>query len=354
MNKKLSKKNIIITISILVAFLVIIFTIKAIYIVDNPKWFDIDFDKKGSIISSYAALVGSLLTFLSILFVIYTIIQQKDLHEKNLKHKEKEELEKLYDNILFCQNYLDKLIDIVDKTGGYLKEFYEKEKEHPLKSNLLYFTIYMELNPFLELNSVEIFKSFQVFYEKETNVKHYNTLYSKFHFYSIAIKELKGKYDNYIIDKVNIKRKLVRDINSNIDEIVYLKEEFEKRNLESDPWYVLFEEFIEKYYQSINNEEEIDLKFLKDENLKDFIKKTIELKKITKVYTAKSTNVIILKFSTIRKEIYSLEFDSLNYAKQLEGNYKNYYSKDSEFLKELYQLRDDLKKTIPIDEILKK
>ena len=62
-------KNIIIGFSIILLILLIIFTVDIIN--DEPEWawFDIDFDN--SKVSNYGTLIGGLLSFLAILFVIF-------------------------------------------------------------------------------------------------------------------------------------------------------------------------------------------------------------------------------------------------------------------------------------------
>ena len=80
-------KNIIIGFSIILLILLIIFTVDIIN--DEPEWawFDIDFDN--SKVSNYGTLIGGLLSFLAILFVIFGLAEQREQvnDEKNEKAK---------------------------------------------------------------------------------------------------------------------------------------------------------------------------------------------------------------------------------------------------------------------------
>ena len=97
------------TISIIILIIIGVITLKVIFQTENPTLFDIDFDKKDHIVSSYGSLIGVLLTFLSIVFVIYTIIQQKQQYENDKLQEKKKEKNALFDRLKLVGNLLNEI-----------------------------------------------------------------------------------------------------------------------------------------------------------------------------------------------------------------------------------------------------
>ena len=78
MNKsKFLKLFLIALISIVFLFLVLI-TINLANETEKWKFLGLDFNNKNEIISSYGSLIGGILSFLSILFVLVSLIQQQE------------------------------------------------------------------------------------------------------------------------------------------------------------------------------------------------------------------------------------------------------------------------------------
>ena len=103
MINRIKKYKVLITIiSIVTAIILVVLTIDAIYEIDNWKWFNIDFDKRDHIVSAYGALIGGVLAFLSILFVIYQVLEQR---EQILQEKINSKIEYEKKTVLLCLFY---------------------------------------------------------------------------------------------------------------------------------------------------------------------------------------------------------------------------------------------------------
>lgn len=124
--KKIRDISIVIISILLIGFLIAL-TLKVIYIVPNPKFLDIDFVTNSNVIQSYAALIGSILTFLSIIYVVYTIVQQRELFEKERKVELENKESDLLDRITLIDTLVADLIEHILKSGVEIKNFYETE-----------------------------------------------------------------------------------------------------------------------------------------------------------------------------------------------------------------------------------
>ena len=99
MNKLRLYKKILIGITLVVFLLILIFTIDVIRETPNRSFLDIDFQNKNNIVSAYGTLIGGILAFLSILFVLFGLLEQRleILNEK--AEKEEENRQELTDQL---------------------------------------------------------------------------------------------------------------------------------------------------------------------------------------------------------------------------------------------------------------
>ena len=73
---KLYKKFLIVATALILLFLIYL-TADVIGETKNWKYFDIDFENKNNIVSGYGTLIGGILSFLSILFVLFGLLEQR-------------------------------------------------------------------------------------------------------------------------------------------------------------------------------------------------------------------------------------------------------------------------------------
>lgn len=274
-NKKLNTTFVIVSIAILL-FIAII-TFKLVFKTENPNLFDIDFDKKEHIVSSYGTLIGSLLTFLSIVFVIYTIIQQKDQYNNDKFLETQKEKSALFDRLKLIHNLLNEISKHITETGTEMEAFFKKEKEKPLGSNLMSFYTNRNYYRLLELDYQSIFSAFQEFSNDEDKTKSFNNLYKKVDFYSESIIEQKEKYQYHIKDKFERKQKIAYELNYVMDDASKMIEEYkvelsENNGYEENLWYNILNGLIAFYYARIPENDEADFEGIEKEVLFVFLK----------------------------------------------------------------------------------
>ncbi|TXD53638.1 MULTISPECIES: hypothetical protein [unclassified Polaribacter] len=88
------KKNKVISTILVACFfilcLLVFITVQAIVETENWKFFDIDFINKENIISGYSALLGAILSSISIILLVYTIYLQSAESKKQKKRFKKQ------------------------------------------------------------------------------------------------------------------------------------------------------------------------------------------------------------------------------------------------------------------------
>lgn len=340
--KKLRDISIVI-ISILFVCLLIALTIKVIYIEPNPKLFDIDFVTNSDVIQGYAALIGSILTFLSIIYLVYTIIQQRELFEKERKVEQENKESDLLDRITLIDTLLSDLIEHILKSGVEIKIFYETELKFPLRGNLLLFYVNNNFVRIIEMDSLNIFKACQLYYTVPKSVENFTELLKLVDFYSESQKELKIKFDSYIDDKTSILKELAIDINLIMDKVVRHLELYGidyPENFESKEWYKLLNDLIKVYYENLPPNEESDLEVINNDVLTPFLTHSNQIR-LAIGYEYEIQEIVIF-IAGIRKRLYSLKMDSNHFARHLQERHKKFYSEGGDYFDRLPKLKESL------------
>lgn len=333
----------IIIISILLIVFLITLTLKVIYIVPNPKFLDIDFLNNDNIIQSYAALIGAILTFLSIVYLIYTIIQQRELFEKECKIEKDKEESDLADRITLINTLLSDLTEHIIKSGVEIKTFYENELNSPFKGNLLLFYVNNNFTRIIEMDSLNIFKACQLYYSGSKSVENFTELLKLVDFYSESQKELKIKFDLYINDKTIILKELATDINSIMDKVVKHLELYRvnyPENFQTKLWYNLLNDLIKVYYENLTPNQETDLDVINSEVLAPFLAHANRVRE--SIGFEFEIQEIVIFISTIRKRLYSLRMDSNHFAIHLQQRHSKFYSNGGDYFDGLINLKEAL------------
>ena len=196
MNKIKFYKRILIGITIFIVILILIFTIDVISETDSWSFLNIDFEKKNNIVSAYGTLIGGILAFLSILFVLFGLLEQRQqiLNEKYLK--EQEENQELRDKLKLLSSYFKSTKDTIISQGNTLKDYYTKEQESPSEMNTMYFTANKNFTRIIDMDPLSIYKAIRTnFSNDEKWEKTFLNIYSIFDFYADGLKELQAKYE---------------------------------------------------------------------------------------------------------------------------------------------------------------
>lgn len=344
--KKLRDISIFILSILLIGFLITL-TWNVIYTVPNPKLLDIDFVTKSNVIQGYAALIGSILTFMSIIYVVYTIVQQRELFEKERKIEREKEESGLLDRITLIDTLLSDLIEHILKSGVEIKKFYEIELESPLRGNLLLFYVNNNFTRIIEMDSINIFKACQLYYEGPKSVENFTELLKLVDFYSESQKELKIKFDSYINDKTIILKELVTDINLIFDKVVKHLELYRvdhPENFQSKDWYKLLDDLIKVYSENLTPNEETNLDVINDEVFTPFLEFANQIR--LSIGFEYEILEIVISIIGIRKRIHSLRMDSNNFAMHLQQRHAKYYTVEGDYFDRLPKLKQSLKLSI--------
>lgn len=340
-----ARSNIFWALSIIVLIVIGVITVKVIYQTKNPSLFDIDFDNKDHIISSYGILVGVLLTFLSIVFVIYNIIQQKEQYDNDKLEQNEKENNSLFDRLKLVVNLLDEICGHIAETGEEMKTFYNAEKSSPLKNNQMYFYTSKNYYRLLELDYHSIFAAFQEFDTEIDKTKSFNDLYRKVDFYSESIVETKERYQYHIKDKYQRKVKIANELNSVMDNATRMTEEYKSDLAENDrytqnKWYELLNGLLAFYYERIPKDDEADYEQIDKEVLLLFLEEALKLRK--SIGFEKDTQDLVLNISGIRKQLFALKIESSDFGGEIQRLFNNYYSTENVTFKELCKLKNDI------------
>ena len=339
------KSNLLKILVILSIFLIILFTYNVLIITDNPVLFSIDYENKSQIINSFASLVGVILTFISILFVLENIIQQKKQYDNDKEIEVQKINNDLFSRLLFLKNCLKQTSSLVINTGKQLEVFYKLEKSQPLKSNNLEFFPNNSNYQLLQLDYLSNYKAFQV-YIKDNPEQHFNSLYSVLDYYNQAIPSIKQKYENYekekLLKKTEIANKIEEAINISAN-LVY--------DLNNDvPLYdriiEILNNLIGGYYEILhdNDGDETDFIELSESIFKPFIEETLTLFKEGTI--PEQLQVILNSFSIIRKHIYKVKIEAEYMSSVIEDQYLNYFKTNSKSCKAIDEIILILSKTI--------
>ena len=132
--------------------LIVFLTFQAIYETDNWKLFDVDFNTRDHIISAYGSLIGGILAFLSILFVLYQVYEQREqiiIERQDIANDKQQDLK---DRLLLLSNYLKTLENDIVKHGERMEVFYKSEKDKPSAMNTMYFNTNKNFERVIEMD----------------------------------------------------------------------------------------------------------------------------------------------------------------------------------------------------------
>jgi len=358
-------------------FLVLIYFVTSEAVLETQNWkaFDLDYTGKEGVISSYGTLLAALLSSLSIIILAYTIlfqrkeaveqakryeddtITQRNRFKKQFKLQKKQfkaEREREERNVKLDLFYKLQLVDVfletnishIEETGIELKKFFEMEKLHPLKMNMLYFLVNKEIAKLIEMDSLSIFKAFKLFFKDDNWTKKFNQLFNIVGFYYDALEELRVKHDYHKKDKFNRKIKIADDLKMIMDFGVKIVDRYRKVYGETYltyPFSNLINNFIPAYYSILDedaeNKRETDLDDLSQNLLKLFLTEAMNIRREIG-FDELGTEDLVSMISSLRKDIYKLKFDCEYFANDCEIRYNLYFNVENKHFKELKELKE--------------
>ncbi|GEM_PF-4907249 len=337
-------KNIIIGFSIILLILLIIFTVDIIN--DEPEWawFDIDFDN--SKVSNYGTLLGGLLSFLAILFVIFGLAEQREQINDEKNQKDKEIINEYASRLKLMNSLLHNILEEIKLQGERMEKFFKIEKEKPTQSNLTHFSANKSFNRILEMDSLINYKSIRHYFKNDDGwEKMFINLYNYVDFYSASLEEHREKYQNHIIDKVERQKEisdLCRDfLNTGARLLEKYRREFGNEMYLNKNWANAYNDFVPAYYHYVNecieNKEQTNFRFLSDNFFLKFIEIAMQIRAEEGFDNFGSEDLVDIA-STIRKKIFEIEMYSLQYAENVEYYYDEYFNFECEYYKNFKQI----------------
>jgi hypothetical protein len=351
-----------------VSILVLIFAFLSPLIFTSPSSSErFDFSKTGEIgdtiggiINPFIALIGVLLTFLAFYMQIKANQIQISQFKKGLQ---KEKAEKIIDEKKDCLNKLNLLkVDLgtikndISLKASNIKEYYEKEKNNPFKTNFLFRTPSKKYARVLEIDRLSIFKGFNIFLSHRENwIKNFSNLYNVLDFLPEFFDDIYSKYESHSKDLSN-KKMIIRDelieLMNKLSQIInlYLTET-------NSPDYLTFpasnlaNETIARYYNIINENfdqegnpiSETDFDRINEEVLLYFSTQALNLRKL-EGYDSR-LNPIIEFCGNLRKQLSLIKQLSQQFTQSVETEHNNLMT-DQEEKKSYFTIIDEIHKVL--------
>lgn len=343
-------KILIIFITVLVLCILSMITHNVISDTGDWKSFSIDFRNREDEISAYGSILGGVLAFLSILFVLYGLIEQRQQISEERNIKKDEESSDLLDRLSLLGSFLISTIDEIKEQGNRMKIFYEAEKAEPSKMHIMYFNTNKNFGRLVDMDSLSIYKSFQLYLKHNSQwEKTFLNTYNLIDFYSEALKELRVKYDNHINDKVREQKQIGYDFHRLLNLMTRLLDTYLVNTGSAEylnfPWSNLVNDFIPMYYGYLQQCGEVgdvpDFRYLSDEILEPFLKNAMDIRRNYgyDVFSIKEVGEIIELASYARKKINEVEIYSLQYASDIEKQYNENFNNENCNLKLMLEIR---------------
>lgn len=329
--------------------LIVFLTIEAIYATDNWLWFKVDFNSRDHIIAAYGTLIGGVLAFLSILFVLYQVYEQREQIINEKQEVENDKKQDLKDRLLLLTNYLLTLKNDILKHGERMEVFYKEEKEKPASMNTIYFNTNKNFERVIEMDILSNFKAFQLYFGNDGNdwQKQFVNLYEIADFYNEAFKDLKKKYEFHINDKVKTMKLIAQDMQELLNRIAKLVDDYRVSFGPEDylkfSWSHLANEYTPAHYaylQEVQDKGDVpDFRHISDNLLLPFLKTAMDIRR-DEGYDQLGSRDIVEIASNIRKKVWEVEVYSLQYAGDIEKQFNNYFSPENENINELNRVKE--------------
>lgn len=339
-------RNILITLTISV-FIVIIWVSLDLINETNPREVRIDFTSKSEIISAYGTLIGGILSFLSILFVILTLLEQRQQTLRAEEIVDKDNRQELFDKLKLLNSFLRSMIDGINAQGKILKEYYIAEQSHPSKMNKMYFLANRNFARAVEMDSLSIYKGIRLYLKNEDKnwEKTFLNLFTLIDFYKEGLEDLRAKYISQINFKVEEQRKIGYSFLKLMNMCANLVDDYKianPKNYITFPWVKLINEFTVEYYGYLQDcedkSETIDFRKISNEILIEFLKISMEFRRDIGYDTYGSRNIVSF-VADLRKQINEIEVHCKYYSKDIEEQYNSYFSPENESIKNLEEIK---------------
>jgi hypothetical protein len=327
---------------------------------DNWQFLNFDFTKRNNIISAYGGLLGAILSFITILFVILDLIYQRRQKTIEIEEKEDIRIQELKDSLSLVQVFIDRLHKNNIDQSKIARDYVQKEKTEPTEMNRMSFYPNTYPKLILEIDRKNIFKALQEF----KPVDWQNTFIDIIKipdFYDKSSEELSGKHQIHLNKKYKHSSEIGQKLDVLIDKVLDARNKFilenslPKETLLENPMFIVLNTFKEATVK-ITKERKVKTEAGKkpDEissSLMEFRKDIVSplFDGIMELYRSKQEvpeNIEEIHSLTqyFLRQTEKLIKDSNDYADHIEYYNKKYLSEESEFQKRLIEVSEKISK----------
>lgn len=353
---KLIRNGLIILIVIILLIIGVV-TIDVINETENWVWFDLDFTRKESIISAYGGIIGSVLSFLSILLVLFDLIYQRRLNTKKDESIAEEEINIFKDKIEIIQLFIEKLLNNCEQQFNEFQEFVSKENAHPTEMNMMSFISNSFSKMILDEDKNLIYKAIRFFKPTENWKKSYVDLLRIVDFYDKATPELMKRYQIHADKKYKLSSEIALELDR-FNDLISEKRNYlirDNLNTKRNPFFVLLHTYHDKIKAITQKRNEMSIEEVKElgdpasfetwvnDVLKPFFDELIGL---INIYQDDPFNVesILSVNQNLLRNIERLKKDSLDYSNHINEYSTKYYSPESSYISILKEIDKGLSK----------
>lgn len=340
-------KILIICVSVLILFIIGIITYQAATITQGPKLV-LDFENKNQIISSYAGLLGALLSFLSIMFVIYNIIEDREKVNKDKQEKQIEIFNEYDNRLKVIDNFLTTIIKDIDGLGANLNKLAKEELDSPSSMNYTRFPVNKNFKRFVELDSLVVYKVFKYKFSGEKNwEKTYTDLYKIIDFYEELLPHIQEKFEGYLEEKVSS----AKDVGLNIDNLMTISQKlidsYRNKNDMKNPYLKLCSDFNYDLHFYLRQQQDAmlpqNMRYIGDTFIKPLIEGILSTRNQTQFETQYEEEILHLG-SKIRRGVFLIEQSTRDFANHLKEQYEVNFSTNSKNLNNLKKIKKGIEK----------
>ena len=319
------KKNILWVFGFTLAFLVFL-TFQAVEETENWKWFDLDYTRRHNIISAYGTLIGGILAFMSILFVLFQVYEQREQLQLEKQEKIIEERQDYLSRLRLLNSFLKALILDIERLGEDLQDYCKRVRKEPSSTHFMHFYMNSNFSRVIDMDVHTNYKAFQLhFPSNEEWEMLFLNFYSRVDLYSDKIGYIRNSYNVHIREKEENQRELAGTIEKFMNEGAKLIDEYigvyGREQCFNHPWSSLVRDLSDGYHKYIlscvSNNEVPNTRFLSDHFLKPFITKGIQLRDSVG-YDVYGSRILIELAASCRKKNQSIEVNAKQHAESLE------------------------------------
>lgn len=216
------------------------------------QFLNFDFSERDNIISAYGGLLGSILSFIAILFVVLDLVYQRRQKTLEIEENETLRIQELRDSLGLVQVFVDRLYQNNLNQSKIAADYAKVELEESTEMNRMTFFPNTFPKLILEVDRQNIFKALREFKPGKDWKKTYVDLYKISDFYDKSTEEITEKHQIHLNKKYKHSLEISKNLDVLIDKVSNARNQIipnysdNKPALLKDPFFVILNDFKEK------------------------------------------------------------------------------------------------------------